>query len=328
METVKPKSMQTQFFQKIEDIIPANCSLVNELSDLLGISMDSSYRRLRGETLLTIDEIIILCNRYNISFDSFSNIDSNNVTFRYSSMNEGEKSFQNYMQSLLDDLKVIYACPDIPIFYNYNYPEVANFKMFYWMKSIMNLPELEGEKFHPSKISDKLKDLGKQIFETYAPIPSTEIWTDSTVHNFIKQIKYYWGSGMFEKGSDAIDICLQLKNELSFIRKQAELGKKFVSEEKTNEYKDNYKMYLSEIEIANNCILVSLGETKAVYLSHLTFNVLSTSNVAYCDETEIWINNLIKRSVLISGVSEKHRYQFFNKSFKIVDDLIAIIKEG
>ncbi len=196
------------------------------------------------------------------------------------------------------------------------------------MKSIMNLPELEGEKFHPSKISDKLKDLGKQIFETYAPIPSTEIWTDSTVHNFIKQIKYYWGSGMFEKGSDAIDICLQLKNELSFIRKQAELGKKFVSEEKTNEYKDNYKMYLSEIEIANNCILVSLGETKAVYLSHLTFNVLSTSNVAYCDETEIWINNLIKRSVLISGVSEKHRYQFFNKSFKIVDDLIAIIKEG
>jgi len=42
--------------------------------------------------------------------------------------------------------------------------------------------------------------------------------------------------------------------------------------------------------------------------------------------TELWLNNIIKKSTLISGVSEKQRYQFFKKAFNILDNLIDKIK--
>ena len=140
-----------------------------------------------------------------------------------------------------------------------------------------------------SKISNKLKDMGKQIFELYTSIPSVEIWTDTTIQGTVKQIGFYWDSGLFSSVEDALMVCSDLKLAISDIQKQAELGKKFISEEMKNVNKDNYSVYSSEIEITNNCVLVSLGNTKQVYLGHQTFNTMSTANINYCNEILVFI---------------------------------------
>ena len=62
------ESVQLQFLRKIEDIIPSNSSLVYELSDVLEISIDSAYRRIRGETALSIVDVIKLCDHFKISW--------------------------------------------------------------------------------------------------------------------------------------------------------------------------------------------------------------------------------------------------------------------
>jgi hypothetical protein len=46
---------------------------------------------------------------------------------------------------------------------------------------------------------------------------------------------------------------------------------------------------------------------------------LLTFNLNYCNENEQWIQNLIKKSVLISSVSEKQRLQFFRNINKLID---------
>ena len=50
---------------------------------------------------------------------------------------------------------------------------------------------------------------------------------------------------------------------------------------------------------------------------------MATTNSNFCDETENWLVNIIKKSTLISGVSEKQRFRFF----KIINDKISKIKE-
>jgi len=337
METNNKDSIQQQFLKKIEDIIPSNSSLVYELSDALDVSNDSAYRRIRGETALSIGDVIKLCDHFKISFDSFSHSESGRVTFSYTKMNKEEHSFEEYLSSMISDLKIInsakdsmiiYAAEDIPIFHNYRYPVLSAFKMFYWMKSIMNISSLENKKFDSSKISDKMKDLGKQIIALYTSTPSVEIWTDSTIQSAIKQIGFYWDSGMFSSAEDAIMVCSELKLAISDIQKQAELGTKFISEEMKNVNKGNYSVYFSEIEVTNNCVLVSLGNTKQVYLGHQTFNTMATANINYCNEIEQWLNNIIKKSTLISGISETHRYQFFRKALNAIDGLINKINES
>src|SRR5437868_2689306 len=81
-------SAQTILMQKIKEMLPPNISFVDELAELLGLSNDSAYRRIRGETALSIEEIASICKKFKISFDSFINSsDAGMVTFSYKSLN-------------------------------------------------------------------------------------------------------------------------------------------------------------------------------------------------------------------------------------------------
>ncbi len=325
---------QVIFFERIKELVPSNTSLVFELTELLEISTDSMYRRMRGETSLTFDELEIICNKYKISFDSFINLESNNVTFNYTLMEEGEISFKKYLVSMRDDLLrikaaknhlITYACEDIPIFHNINFIDIASFKMMYWMKAILNIPSLEGVQFSSNAVSDELKELGKEIYQLYCSIPSVEIWTDTTIKGTLNQIEFFWDAGMFNSADDAIHVINSLKKTLEIIQKQAESGSKVLDRIKTPEEENNYSFYFSEIEITNNCVLVNLGAAQAVYLGHLTFNTMNTSNATYCKQTTIWMENLIRKSTLISKVAEKNRYRFFQGMYTAIDSLLERI---
>jgi hypothetical protein len=329
-------SIQQKLLDTIKRLTPSNNSLAGVLSAQLGISTDSAYRRIRGETLFSIDEVSVLCNHFKVSFDSLNQVDTGLVTFRFNPLNDQMLGFKTYLESLKRDLayiksmenkKIIYACQDIPVFHDFNYPELSGFKMFYWMKSIMNVPELQDKVFHVSRVPEGFYTLGKQIYELYASIPSTEIWTETTIVSTLKQIEFFNESGSFGSIEDALQVCNGLKQLLENVREQTEHGHKH-----SNGGKDinggAYDLYLSEIEITNNCVLVNIQGVRSVFLGHLTFNTMSTSNEEYSKKTESWLEVIIKKSTLVSGVSEKHRYQFFRKALKRVDDLMQKIENG
>ena len=91
---------------------------------------------------------------------------------------------------------------------------------------------------------------------------------------------------------------------------------------------NNYSFYFSEIELTNNCVLVNMGPVQAVYLGHLTFNTMNTSNASYCRQTSNWMENLIRKSTLISKVAEKNRYKFFQGMYADIDAFTQNIEES
>ncbi|MFW5793171.1 MAG: helix-turn-helix domain-containing protein [Bacteroidota bacterium] len=330
-------SKQTLFLKRIEDVLDSSTSLVFEIAELLGISNDSAYRRMRGETLLSIDEIIKLCDHFNISFDAFSKAETGAVTFAYNEMEDKTENLLLYLKGVLKDIKgilatpnchITYASQDIPVFYHYNHPEMAAFKFFYWMRSIMNVTDVEMDKFNPGLIDPEIYSTARQIFDVYSQIPSTEIWTNATINSTLKQIEFYWDGGIFNSKEEAIAICNALKQEILSIQKQAETGKKnHKPGENDIANEKNYELYYSEIEITNNCVLVNLNTLKAVYLSHFSFYTMKTMNDNYCNKTEKWLHSLLKKTTLISGVGEKTRNQFFNKAHRDIDNLILRIQK-
>lgn len=330
--------IQQRFLQKLKEIIPPNYSLVDELADLLQVSTDSAYRRIRGETAVSMDEVVKLCQHYKIPLGLLGADATDGVTFNYRLVSDHTQSFKDYLTKLLADLQkiksaepkqVIYAAADVPLFHHFNYPEQAAFKFFYWLNSVSNLPTLDGKAFTPSIIPEELMELGKQVYDVYCDIPSIEIWTEESAHSTMKQIDYYWEAGLFERQEDAVLVVEQLAEMLKDIQQMAKRGTKKqeapVTRKKDGE-KDNFIMYHSEIQIGNNNILVQVGDTKVNYLRHQTFNYLYTTNTKFCNETEVWLSNMIRKSVLISGVSEKQRYQFFKGIQKNVADLLAKVK--
>jgi hypothetical protein len=329
----KEQSLQVRFFDRIKDIIPPSLSIVNEVADVLGVSSDSAYRRLRGETPLSIDEISLLCNHFKIGFDVFSD-QAGTVSFNFNQLHNIE-DFKTYLLEILNTLnsfiksenaELYYGAIDIPLFHHFKYPELSAFKMFYWLKDVLYEPSLEYSKYNKSLITDDLLDLGKQIYNSYSNVQSIEIWTVATINSTIAQIEFYSDSGLFNNNSEAVELCNCLEEEIKTIQKQAEFSGKVLSE--NGAMSENFKLYFSEIEIGNNCILSRVGDIKTVHLSFHTFNKLTTLNSKLCDETYRWLGNLIRKSTLISGVSEKQRYKFFKMMFDKINRLRQNLETG
>jgi transcriptional regulator with XRE-family HTH domain len=331
------ESAQTVLMQRLKDALPSNLSLVDELADLLGVSNDSAYRRMRGETALSIEDIAAICKHFNLSFDAFLNSKDNGlVTFSYHQLNSHVNSYKEYLLNinndlykftLFDDKQMIYAAEDIPVFYHFYHPELTAFKIFYWNKSILNSKGFEDKKFDKNLINEELIEIAAQVWDNYSKIPSIEIWSDDTVNSTLKQIEFYWDAGIFLKKEDALVICDQFSQMIARIKKQAESSVKFDRNNKPSSSESNYTLYHSDVMIGTNCILVNMGEKKATYLSYHTFNTMRTTNENYCNETDLWLKNLIRKSNLISGVAEKQRYQYFKRVEEATKKLIDKIEK-
>ncbi len=336
MKEPQINSIQTKLLGRVKRLLPESQSIVDVLADMLDISTDSVYRRLRNETSLAIEEVSVICGHFNISFDELNTIDnSSSVTFTFSPLSS-VADYKGYLRSIRDDMmkfaahpesKITWAAQDIPIFHHFRYPFLGTFKVYYWFHCIIHTEEHKDEKFNPALIDEEIMLLCEEIYNLYAKIPSVEIWTDLTVASLFVQVEYVWQSGLFESREDALNICSLIREQVETLQKEAELTYKLGFNDEQILGEGSFKLYHSDIEIGNNTIFVNTGENKILYLTHNTMNKIVTVNRQFCDSTETWIENLKKKSNLISGVSEKQRYQFFNRIKSQLNNLEKRISE-
>ena len=325
---------QVRFFEKLKQSVPANVSLANDIADLLEISADGAYRRMRGESILSVDEMAKLCIHYKVSPEFLTGSDGAYAMFHFQKMIKDERGFGDYILNILNDLQriqasnpkhITYAAGDLPIFIQFTSPEYSAFKMFFWQRAVLNLPSAEGKKFSVSLVTPQSVQMCRMISDTYFQIPSTEIWHQDTVASNINLIEFGWESGLFATKQDALIICEKLTGMLDLVEKWAEKSSKFREEGKWAENEGNFTMYQSEFVLMNNHIFVAAGDTRSLYLTHNTFNSICTNNLVFCAETEEWLKNMVHKSARISGTGEKQRSKFFRYSREKVAALAARI---
>lgn len=330
-------TVQTNFIAKLKDALPPNLSLADELSDLLEVSTDSAYRRIRGETALSIDEVVKICKHYKIPFSPVSEENPNTITFGIRPLNNDKLAFENYLVDLRNDLKkishfenaqIIYAAEDIPVFHHFCFDELTAFKCFYWNKEILNSDFTEGKNFDASLIPTEWIKTGREILNYYNKVQSIEIWSDNTMNGTLKQIEFFWESGLFRNKEDALLITDQMEKVIRLMAKQAELKTKFINESEIGANENNFDLYRSDVTIGNNCILVKMGNIQATYISYHTLNFMTSMSTNFSNQTDMWLKNLLKKATLISGSSEKYRYQFFKLKYESLDRLKEKIKNG
>lgn len=325
-------TIQLAFVQKLKELAPANASLADEIAELLNVSADSAYRRLRGETSISLDEAVAICNHFKVPFSAFTESLAGLVTFRYKELDDDEESLYKYLKGLEETLdmlmlanekKIVYGMTDIPILHQLGFREIGSFKMFYWMRALMGVKSLEAKKFNPNIVSPDLQRVGSSVYTKYKKVPSIEIWSDDLLFPTLKQIEYSWDSGWFDSQEIALSVCENLREMLFNAREMAETGSKIQT---GDDRPLNYQLYFSELLIGNNTIMAHSDNLRAVYLSHHTFNNINTTNEEFCNQTEEWLEKHIKKSTLISGTAEKQRMKFFNLLERNVDKVIAKIK--
>jgi hypothetical protein len=199
---VEISNLQETFFKQIKGLLPDHLSLVDEISELLEISPDSAYRRLRGEKQLSLDELIILCSHYKISLDNLFNIRFNRVTFNLYALDEQTFVMKDYLGHILSDFEragpekireMVIIFNELHFFQFIQVPEVAHFKMFFWCKSNLNFQGYRDRLFSFDEIDKELIEICRRISSLYCKTPTTEVLTSEALASFIRQILFIQG---------------------------------------------------------------------------------------------------------------------------------------
>jgi hypothetical protein len=311
--------IQAQIFQAIKSKLPAGASMADEVALVLKVSTDSAYRRIRGEKTLSLEEAYQLCMLYQLSLDNLLNLQSNAFLFTGKFVQANAFRFEDWLINVMNQVKymnsfkekqMFYLAKDIPLFHHFHFREVAAFKHYFWMKSILNAPEFAHKKFRIRDYPDDYFALGKKTLEYYNQIDSVELWNIETLNSTIRQVEYYHDSNFFYNTKEIFEVYEALEKLTYKLEELATAGQKPGLSENGNA-SGSYQMYFNEIIILENAQLAVLNGTKTAFLVHNVLNVMMTRDVGFCDNMYENIQNLIKKSTLISTVSERERSRFF-----------------
>jgi hypothetical protein len=179
------------------------------------------------------------------------------------------------------------------------------------MKTVLEYPEYNRAKFNFSDFDEKLLKTGEKILETYNQIPSTEIWNVDNINTYMQQIEYYRDTNVFNSKEDIITLYECLEKMVDHIEDQAEAGYKFNRNAK-GATGAPVNIYVNDFIIGDNTVMAVINKKPLVYLNHSFINYSATKDPAFTNYMMEYFQKLIRKSTLVSSVSEKQRSTFFN----------------
>ncbi|MDR1225750.1 MAG: hypothetical protein LBK47_02480 [Prevotellaceae bacterium] len=332
-------NVQKHLFDIIKSLIPEQYRLVDVVEDLLKISQDSAYRRIRGEKELTLSEVQKLCRHYHLSMDEILNNEAKqgsaaeqDVLFQYMPIDAANQpDCIRYLERLsepltalsaVEDTEMFFTAQDIPFYHFLNHTELLYFKLYVWY-DIATQSRISFREFCNRLDTTNIRPVYDRMYQAYLKIPSKEIWTNQTVDATLRSLDFYMEIGAFDNKEVAICLLNQLSKLLDTVNDHTQKGYK------DNEKQIPFSMYICSVDMENNFMLTRHGNQCTCTIKLYTINNIVTSHAALCQEAENWINDLLQKSVQISGrVSIRERVRFFQTSKSKIEEQINKIEQA
>jgi BetR domain len=312
---------QDFLFQRIKEMLPQYVSIVDAVSEILHVSNDSAYRRIRGETPLVLEEVAVLCRHFNLSLDHLLEAKNNSVLFRNTRVRNHQYTYRQYLQGLTQQMEainnfmqkeIIYMSKDLPIFHNFYFKPLIAFRYFFWMKTHLAHPDFEKLQFSFDILPPDIEQMSMDLTRDYTNVPSTEMWNTESINSTISQIEFSKDSGHFSSPSDSRIIYEALEETIHHMKEQAEYGCKFMPGEDPQSKKPNFKFFFNRVALGDNTIMTITDNAKSAIINYGHLNYIITNDESFCNDLFGDFENLIRRSTQISETSEKQRNLFFN----------------
>lgn len=313
------KNLQSDFLKKVKQKLPYGNHLAETLSIILDIDASSSYKRIRGETSLKLNEFILLAQKHNISIDEliYKNFEDEVKVTKYQFVDD-LKSAENLLTDLVEETNFIlqqphefyFAARDMPHLSFFRTEELSRFKLYIWLSSINSSFK---RSFCIKDIPTSLVKKALQLGENYFNMTTHEIWTNDTFNSEIQQVSQSLNTGKIDR-SEALILLKHYKELISYYYTRLE-------KEKANMHIYHADYLLS----SNNALLVSSSLKKA-YLNINSVNYLHIKQGQLCDDLENWFKEQISFSTNLVN-NYKQRLIFFNSIKRSIDQLHIKLKE-
>ncbi|MDQ3142250.1 MAG: hypothetical protein M3Q56_08385 [Bacteroidota bacterium] len=319
---------QHQIFNAIEKL-HGRWNWKEHAATVLHISLGALYKKLRGDSHLHLDELILLKEHYKLSLDSFLQSDVQTIIFSKPNNLVSPITHVDYLNRIkdeltkianLDQVTIYIITNEIPFYLLMQDPVLAFFKLLILMGT-----DLETSQSNPFEynLQELLKDTQaklklKESADLYLQIPSTEIWSQTILDHMLYQIRYYIESKQLKDEQLISALFKALKNLVKRIDMLLEDGNKNLAMHPSSNI--NFNLYVHEFYQLNPCMIVQSNKGEMDCQYHDFANDLMTSNQYFNKHVLYTIKKLIKRSQKLSGESEKHRVEFINRLFEKINN--------
>ncbi len=333
---------QNRIIEQIRLIAGNHKMAVDRVSDVLNIAKPTAYKKMKGESAFSIQELALLMKEFEMSFDNLVFDKKRKIGFQFPFKTRKIKNFQDYVIPLkmfmaiaapIPDLKIHYATNELPFFFYFLDKDLTYFKFYIYALTVWDLSGYKNKKFNLDDFSEWFiikKDIDF-IINKYYSIPNIELWNEGVLNNTLNQIKYFLTAGAFENPQDALYLCERLEIMIKHVYKMAETGKKITIGQNPDLVNTEFLMYHNEISHTNNILLIQSGSLNQIYFAYDNPNYIVTDNQDLIDYTESWFEKIKKNALPISLDSEKNRKSFFNLILRQINetrkDIVHIIEK-
>ncbi len=316
------KELQVLLFKIIEAKIGSNQRLAAVVQDFFGISLNSAYRKIRGDNSISVDEMVQLCAHFNVSMDRlFQSKREDRVIFNFRKEVSNLEDIHRYFVQTTAQLQQLrekntaqlyYAARDLPLFFYFRYPHLAAFKIGVWLKDHLEGAPADMESlFDPARQDPALLEAARTLGEEYLKLPTVELWTLHTLDNTLAQVAYCRSLGLIDREQSA-----RIYRDLEQV-----LNDKHESTVKNAKGDTDVPAVLYQTDFITLCNGAYVeGDTGSVtFVAFSGINFIQTDDAAFNGDFKHAFDLHKKAGVLLSGSAERQRTTFFNHLHKLID---------
>ena len=305
--------------------IPKNQKPVSYLANVLNISRESAYRRLRGDIPLTMEELIVLAANLGFSIDAIYDIEKQNQAFYDFSRTEKKDTADFFLlmlkkyNELLEKMKYAQKIETMMAFNTFPPPFFTNhpylFKFMYYKWLLQNNGDQRNKPYSETLIPEEAAALQRKIQENIIIGNDVTLILDTNIFfNLIKEIQYFYQRKLLSK-----EEIFLLKEDVSYF---IEMYEEIVQ---TGDYGSaRVQIYLSPLCVNSNMVYYAYDSSVEPLFWIFTINPAVIRNTGIISMQLKWFSNLRQQSALITQSNEIKQAEFFFQQREYVDKYLSI----
>ncbi|WP_435264239.1 hypothetical protein [Tenacibaculum sp. nBUS_03] len=296
---------KNKIFNIIRKKLPPNVLFTEEIADVLDISYDASYRRIKGKTSLALEEALILAKHFKVSLNELYGLQSENSLFidkkSYDNTIDGlvqfykEYSYHTESFTKSQETSIIYSAKDIPLYHFKTDNLYWKFRIYVHLNFLYSDADnkIEFKNFKPcTSIFEKVNKFRSNFLKANI----TDIWEDTTINSSLYQIFYFFKIKLIEK-EEALLLCDEITCMIQEIEKSATQG--FLNPNKEKKF----NLYYSKLLNLNHTIFFKTKGRKSVLIPYSSLSHMKIENESISNEIDIHLKKQMQFAKKISGDS-------------------------
>ncbi|MDR2920707.1 MAG: hypothetical protein LBV72_15270 [Tannerella sp.] len=327
MYHTKEKTLQAKFISLIKEKIPGQ--QVNTLMEILPLTKEAVYRRLRGDVPFSFVEMATLSAYLGISLDyvaeTISIYRSQWYKLHIRNYDEFEPIDLNMSHNFVKAINIAADDPDsefgiaaniLPLHISLLHFPVYRIYLLKWKYQFGKTPKSE-LKYSDILVPEAEKETYCLYLNAIKKIKYTYfIWDGSFLLSLINDINYFHSIRIINR-EEMHMLKQEINRLLDTLESYADNGKFERTGNKIETYVSSLNFETTYSYLISNNMFIGMG-------SAFCLGAFTTLDKEACQDMKKWIQGLKKSSTLISGAAQRDKILFFEKQRNVLDENFII----